>query len=204
MIAPRFLHGIGHDQPIPILARIALFELESQVLAIPGLDSLDVKGMAFQALDENRLLQLFANSATESNAIGRQGDIGLDLSLHDQGEYGVLRIIGFYGKSFAQGGPASIAGIDHNADNFLAAGTDMPRIRGDRATSVGSDVLYHQRGCPMIFNHKIMLNLNTFENRGENMFHLGNHRTGVITPGCVPFARGGLLDGLPGKGTGSR
>ena len=78
--------------------------------------------------------------------MGRQGDIGPDRSLDSQDECFALRIIGSYIESFVQVGPATIARIDHNTDRFLATGRDMPRIRGYRATSVGSNILDHQRG----------------------------------------------------------
>jgi hypothetical protein len=172
------------------------------MLAIPRLNRLNAKGMGFQTLDKYCLFNLFANSAPESNAIGCHRDIGADLSFYDQCEPSIAGIIGFYVKSFAQGASATISGIDHNTDSFLATGTDLPRIRGNRAASVGSDVLDHQWSSAAVFDHKIMLYLSALEHRVEYILHLGDHRSGMILLRRVLFAWCTHFDGLPGRGPG--
>jgi hypothetical protein len=90
--------------------------------------------------------------------------------------------------------------MDHDTDVFLATGSDMPRIRGNRAASVGPDVFDHQRGRPTILNRKVMLYLDALENRGKHIFHLGDHRPGTILSGWFAIFQAGLPDGGGGNG----
>ena len=133
--------------------------------------------MLLQPFDVNRLLQLLPDPASELNAIGLQRNIGPDDASYHQGERRNLRIVGLNGKTLSQCGPATIFGVNHDADDFPAAGTDMPRIRGYRAASVGPHIFYDQRSAPLILDHKVMGDLDAFENGGEVMLHLGYDRT---------------------------
>jgi hypothetical protein len=122
--------------------------------------------------DTNRGVNVFARLSRQLCKVRLDGGEPLYRAENDQRKLLPPRVVAVDQGGLGQALAAIAFGVDIDDDVSLAAGRDLPRIGGNRASSAGSYVFDDQGGVTGVADRKGMGNLRSFHHRIERVPHL--------------------------------